>query len=192
MLRSRPTRTQITSMAKMLAFEVSRPGGPLEWSNVRFPSRARGWFASRSTRAASATATGQSSRAPSQARGSPAFPGGHEVVGVIDACGPGVTRWKAGDRVGGGYNGGYDGECEACQRGDFFACVSGQVTGATSDGGYAQYMLARTSAVAPLPAALTAVDAAPLMRRPDDVQRPAQMRRTGGRPRGRPRIACSG
>jgi D-arabinose 1-dehydrogenase-like Zn-dependent alcohol dehydrogenase len=65
--------------------------------------------------------------------------------------------------VGVGYNGGYDGVCEACQRGDFFACASGLVTGATSDGGYAQYMLAPVSAVAPIPAELTSVEAAPLM-----------------------------
>ena len=88
---------------------------------------------------------------------------GHEVVGAIDACGPAVTRWKIGDRVGVGYNGGYDGACEACQRGDFFACASGQVTGATSDGGYAEYMLAQVSALAHIPAELTAVEAAPLM-----------------------------
>jgi D-arabinose 1-dehydrogenase-like Zn-dependent alcohol dehydrogenase len=88
---------------------------------------------------------------------------GHEVIGVVDACGPGVTRWTPGTRVGVGYNGGYDGVCEACQRGDFFACASGQVTGATSDGGYAEYMLAHVSALSRIPAELNALEAAPLM-----------------------------
>ena len=88
---------------------------------------------------------------------------GHEIVGVIDACGPGVSPWKTGERVGVGYSGGYDGTCEACQRGDFFACASGQVTGATSDGGYAEYVLVHVTALARIPAELTPAEAAPLM-----------------------------
>src|SRR5258706_15079814 len=47
---------------------------------------------------------------------------GHEVVGVLDAAGAGVTRLKPGQRVGVGWNGGYCGECDSCRRGDFFAC----------------------------------------------------------------------
>ncbi len=42
---------------------------------------------------------------------------GHEIVGVIDAVGAGVTAWHAGDRVGVGYLGGQDNECEFCCRG---------------------------------------------------------------------------
>lgn len=88
---------------------------------------------------------------------------GHEVAGVIDAVGAGVAQWKTGQRVGVGWNGGYCGHCEHCRRGDFFACVTGQVTGATFDGGYAEYMIAPASAVALIPDALAPVDAAPLM-----------------------------
>jgi D-arabinose 1-dehydrogenase-like Zn-dependent alcohol dehydrogenase len=88
---------------------------------------------------------------------------GHEVAGVVDALGAGVTGWKVGQRVGVGYNGGYDGTCEACRRGDFVACTSAQVTGATFDGGYAEYMIAPTSALARLPSELAATDAGPLM-----------------------------
>src|SRR5690349_17535883 len=65
---------------------------------------------------------------------------GHEVAGVIDAVGPGVTQWKPGQRVGVGWHGGYCGECENCRRGDFFECVTHQVTGITFDGGYGEYM----------------------------------------------------
>jgi D-arabinose 1-dehydrogenase-like Zn-dependent alcohol dehydrogenase len=43
---------------------------------------------------------------------------GHEVIGTIDALGSGVTDWADGQRVGVGYNGGYDGTCDACRRGD--------------------------------------------------------------------------
>src|SRR5205085_10373092 len=50
-----------------------------------------------------------------------------------------------------------------CRRGEFFACVTGPVTGITFDGGYAEYMVAPASAVALMPAELPLVDAAPLM-----------------------------
>jgi D-arabinose 1-dehydrogenase-like Zn-dependent alcohol dehydrogenase len=89
---------------------------------------------------------------------------GHEVVGLIDAVGPGVARWSVGQRVGVGWNGGYCGYCDSCRRGDFFACqTSTQVTGLTRDGGYADYMIAPTSALALVPEELSAADAAPLM-----------------------------
>ena len=41
-----------------------------------------------------------------------------------------------------GWNGGYCGRCEPCRGGDFFACVTGQITGINLDGGYAEYMVA--------------------------------------------------
>ncbi len=99
-----------------------------------------------------------------------AFPGiqyprvpGHEVAGVIDAVGAGVVSWTPGQRVGVGWHGGYCGHCDHCRRGDFFACQTGQVTGLTFDGGYAEYMIAPTSAVARFPDELPAGEAAPLM-----------------------------
>ena len=88
---------------------------------------------------------------------------GHEVAGVIDGVGPGVADWKPGERVGVGWNGGYCGHCDPCRRGEFFACVTGQVTGITYDGGYAEYLVAPASAVARMPAELLPADAAPLM-----------------------------
>src|SRR5207248_10091881 len=53
--------------------------------------------------------------------------------------------------------------CDPCRRGQFFACVTGQVTGITYDGGYAEYLIAPASAVARMPAELPASEAAPLM-----------------------------
>jgi D-arabinose 1-dehydrogenase-like Zn-dependent alcohol dehydrogenase len=88
---------------------------------------------------------------------------GHEVAGVIDAVGQGVTDWQRGQQVGVGWNGGYCGRCEYCRRGEFFACVRGAVTGISFDGGYAEYMIAPISAVALMPADLPPVAAAPLM-----------------------------
>lgn len=89
---------------------------------------------------------------------------GHEVVGVVDAVGTGVARWTAGQRVGVGWHGGYCGYCDACRRGDFFACqTETRVSGITHDGGYAEYMVASASALAVVPDELSAEEAAPLM-----------------------------
>jgi len=89
---------------------------------------------------------------------------GHEVVGVIDAVASGVPRWTAGKRVAVGWHGGNCGYCDACRRGNFFACQSfTAITGVTSDGGYAEYMIARAEALALVPDELSPVEAAPLV-----------------------------
>jgi alcohol dehydrogenase/propanol-preferring alcohol dehydrogenase len=63
-----------------------------------------------------------------------------------------------------GWNGGYCGYCESCRRGDFFACqIITQITGLTNDGGYAEYMVAPSSALALVPEELSPVEAGPLM-----------------------------
>src|SRR5947209_16165975 len=54
---------------------------------------------------------------------------GHEVAGVIDAVGPGVTAWRPGDRVGIGWHGGHCGDCDPCRSGDFIACANLTITG---------------------------------------------------------------
>ena len=89
---------------------------------------------------------------------------GHEVIGVVDAVGQGVARWKTGQRVGVGWHGGHCGYCDCCSRGDFFACqTSTLVSGLSFDGGYADYMVAPAEAIAAVPEELSAVEAAPLM-----------------------------
>jgi D-arabinose 1-dehydrogenase-like Zn-dependent alcohol dehydrogenase len=89
---------------------------------------------------------------------------GHEVAGVIDAVGPDVAGWTPGQRVGVGWYGGHCGYCDSCRRGDFVTCrIAPQVTGVTYDGGYAEYMIAPSSALALIPEELSAVDAAPMM-----------------------------
>jgi len=88
---------------------------------------------------------------------------GHELVGTIDAVGEGVVPWKVGQRVGVGWHGGYCGHCQNCRRGDMFACVKGQVTGITHDGGYAEVTYVPANSVAAFPEALDVVDAAPLL-----------------------------
>jgi len=89
---------------------------------------------------------------------------GHEVAGVIDRVAAGVPKWAAGQRVAVGWHGGNCGYCDACRRGNFFACQSfTAITGITSDGGYAEYMIARSEALALVPDELSPVEAAPLV-----------------------------
>ncbi len=88
---------------------------------------------------------------------------GHEVAGVIDDVGPGVSAWKTGQRVGVGWHGGHDGTCRECRRGDFVNCTNMKVCGISYDGGYQQYMVAPIEALAAIPDSLTDVEAAPLL-----------------------------
>jgi alcohol dehydrogenase len=87
---------------------------------------------------------------------------GHEIAGCIDALGEGVQGWREGERVAIGWSGGYCGQCRSCRRGEFVHCEVGLVTGVSFPGGYAEYVLAPASALARIPDALSAVDAAPL------------------------------
>ena len=88
---------------------------------------------------------------------------GHEIVGVIDELGAGVSVWKKGQRVGVGWHGGHDNTCRQCRRGDFKNCENLQVPGISYDGGYAQYMVAPADALVAMPDTLADVEAAPLL-----------------------------
>jgi D-arabinose 1-dehydrogenase-like Zn-dependent alcohol dehydrogenase len=88
---------------------------------------------------------------------------GHEVVGVIDELGEGVSAWQKGQRVGVGWHGGHDGTCAQCRRGDFINCLNMKIPGISYDGGYQQFMLAPAEALVALPETLSDTEAAPLL-----------------------------
>jgi D-arabinose 1-dehydrogenase-like Zn-dependent alcohol dehydrogenase len=88
---------------------------------------------------------------------------GHEVAGVIDDVGAGVSAWKKGQRIGVGWHGGQDNTCRECRRGDFRNCQNVKVCGISYDGGYQQYMVAPVEALVPIPDTLSDVEAAPLL-----------------------------
>jgi len=150
-------------MAKMRAAQVPRPNGPLEIVEREIPAPGAGEVRLK----VQACGICHSDSVVKEGL----FPGikyprvpGHEVAGVVDALGAGVERWKVGDRVGVGWHGGNCGYCDSCRRGDFFACqTSSLVTGISSDGGYAEYMVAPAETLAAIPAELSPVEAAPLM-----------------------------
>src|SRR6188472_565004 len=88
---------------------------------------------------------------------------GHEVAGMVDEVGKDVNEWEPRQRVAVGWYGGHCGHCESCRRGDFVTCRYAQIPGISYDGGYADYMIAPTEALAIIPDELSATDAAPLM-----------------------------
>ena len=76
---------------------------------------------------------------------------GHEVAGIVDEVGVGVSAWKKGQRVGVGWHGGQDNTCRECRRGDFRNCRNVKIPGINYDGGYQQYMLAPVEALVAIP-----------------------------------------
>ena len=88
---------------------------------------------------------------------------GHEVAGIIDEVGDGVSAWTQGQRVGVGWHGGHDNTCQECRRGDFRNCRNQKIAGVSYDGGYEQYMVAPVEALVSIPESLNDTEAAPLL-----------------------------
>ena len=88
---------------------------------------------------------------------------GHEVAGVIEELGEGVSGWTKGQRAGVGWHGGHDGTCLQCRRGDFGNCVNMKIAGISYDGGYQQYMVAPVEALTAIPDSLSDTEAGPLL-----------------------------
>src|SRR5262249_26811915 len=149
-------------MAKMRVVQIARPKGPFEIVERPIPEPGAG------TVRIKVHACGICHSDAITKEG--LFPGiqyprvpGHEVAGGVDAVGPGGAGWQPGRKVGVGWNGGDCGYCAHGRRGEFFACVRGQTTGVSLDGGYGEYLIAPVSAVALMPADLPPAEAAPLM-----------------------------
>jgi D-arabinose 1-dehydrogenase-like Zn-dependent alcohol dehydrogenase len=150
-------------MAKMRAMVVSKQGGPLEPvepdlpepgpEELRLRVLACGVCHSDSVTVEKVFPFVRYPRVP-----------GHEVIGVVDALGPGVKGFKVGERAGVGWFGGSCGYCRHCRRDAAFACETvTEISGVTRDGGYATHMIARASAVAHAPDDLDPVESAPLL-----------------------------
>ena len=150
-------------MAKMHAMVVSKQGGPLERverdlpepgpDELRIRVLACGVCHSDSVTVEKLFPFIEYPRVP-----------GHEVIGVVDALGPGVEGFEVGDRAGVGWFGGSCGYCRRCRRDAAFACETvTEISGVTRDGGYATHMIARASAVAHAPDDLDPVASAPLL-----------------------------
>ncbi len=149
-------------MSKMKAFQVAQAGGPLEMVERDIPNP--GFGAVRLKVEACGICHSDSLTVEGKWPGLrfPRVPG-HEVAGAIDAVGEGVEKWKTGQRVGVGWDGGHCGHCPSCRRGDFVTCSYLRIPGISYDGGYAEHMIAPQQALASIPDDLAAVEAGPLL-----------------------------
>ena len=86
---------------------------------------------------------------------------GHQIVGEIVEGG--TADLPLGSRVGVSWIGGVDGKCWYCRHGLENLCDAATFTGYSVDGGYAEYSLARSDFVFPLPDTLDDFRAAPLL-----------------------------
>ncbi|MCW2969263.1 MAG: zinc-binding dehydrogenase [Solirubrobacterales bacterium] len=149
-------------MPRMRAMQVSEPGGDLELVERELPEPGRGEVLVRVQ--ACGVCGGDSGIKDGH------FPGvsyprvpGHEIAGVVAALGDDASAWEVGERVGLGWFGGNCGYCRPCRHGELMSCENMGIPGITTDGGYADYVVARQNALASIPDELTAEEAAPLM-----------------------------
>ena len=150
-------------MPKMRVAQIDRPNGSFEIVEREIPDPGPGWVRIKVQACGICHSDSLVKEGLWPGLQYPRVPG-HEVVGMVDAVGVGVARWKPGQRVGVGWHGGRCGYCDACRNGDFFGCqIALQITGITFDGGYAEYMTAPAIGLAAMPDGLSVVEAAPLM-----------------------------
>jgi propanol-preferring alcohol dehydrogenase len=88
---------------------------------------------------------------------------GHEIVGRVDAVGPGTQRFAIGDRVGVAWLRGTCGVCRPCRTGRENLCPGALFTGWDADGGFAERAVIDAAYAYRLPEGLDDVHAAPLL-----------------------------
>jgi propanol-preferring alcohol dehydrogenase len=88
---------------------------------------------------------------------------GHQIVGVVDEVGPGVTGTLPGERVGVPWLGWTDGSCGFCTTERENLCPDARFTGYQLDGGFAQLAVADARFCLPVPDPFTDREAAPLL-----------------------------
>lgn len=88
---------------------------------------------------------------------------GHQIVGVVDRVGEGVTRFQAGDRLGVPWLYSTCGRCAFCRRDQENLCDAACFTGYHVNGGYAEFVVVQEAFAYPLPSGISTVHAAPLL-----------------------------
>jgi len=88
---------------------------------------------------------------------------GHQIAGVVDRVGEGVTKFKVGDRAGIAWLNSACGNCKFCRSGRENLCPEAKFTGWDADGGYAEYITVSQDFAFHLGENLSFVEAAPLM-----------------------------
>lgn len=130
-------------MEMMKAIQVAAKGEPMTLVEIPVPQPGEGQVLLKVE--ACGICHGDSKVIEGAASSYPRIPG-HEVVGMVAKLGTGVEKWKIGQRVGIGWHGGH-----------------GHTTALTTDGGYAEYMVAYEDGLIAIPNEITAEEAAPLL-----------------------------
>ena len=86
---------------------------------------------------------------------------GHQVVGPVEALGPGASLHKVGDRVGVAWIFSSCGQCKYCRAGDENLCPEFRATGRDANGGYAELMTVPERFAYKIPDVFTDSEAAP-------------------------------
>jgi D-arabinose 1-dehydrogenase-like Zn-dependent alcohol dehydrogenase len=149
-------------MPKMRAVQIPRVKGPLELVEREVPDPGPGSVRVRVEACGICHSDSITKEGVLPGIEYPRVPG-HEIAGFIDAIGSGVNGWKEGQRVGIGWFGGNCGWCESCRRGDFITCQNLRNPGIQMDGGYADYVVVPSGALAQIPDGLSATEAGPLL-----------------------------
>lgn len=130
-------------MEMMKAIQVAAKGEPMKLVEIPVPQPEEGQVLLKVE--ACGICHGDSKVIEGAASSYPRIPG-HEVVGTVAKLGEGVSKWKIGQRVGIGWHGGH-----------------GHTTALTTDGGYAEYMVAYEDGLIAISDEITAEEAAPLL-----------------------------
>ncbi|RAW13347.1 alcohol dehydrogenase [Paenibacillus taichungensis] len=130
-------------MSMMKAIQVAAKGEPMRLVEVPIPAPKEGQVLLRVE--ACGICHGDAKVSEGATTSYPRIPG-HEVVGIVEKLGVGTMKWKVGQRVGIGWHGGH-----------------GHTTALTTDGGYAEYMVAYEDGLITIPQEISAGEVAPLL-----------------------------
>jgi propanol-preferring alcohol dehydrogenase len=170
----------------MRAMQLEQPApaesGPLRAVTEAPPTAAPGMLVARVRACAVCRTDLQLCEGDIPLRKVPVVPG-HQIVGQIEAVGPGVTGWRQGERVGAAWLAGSCGACAHCRSGHENLCEQATFTGWDVDGGYASHFAVRADFGLRIPEGFDDTAAAPLLC--GGIIGYRSLRRSGIRPGGR-------
>jgi len=152
----------------MRALVLERPGpldaepGPLRLGNVPDPAPGPGELLVRVAACAVCRTDLQLVEGDLPAHRLPVIPG-HQVVGRVEAIGPGTTGWSVDERAAVGWLAGTCGTCGACRSGRENLCEAAQFTAWDRDGGFAERTVVRADVAVRVPDGFDDLAAAPLL-----------------------------